>query len=55
MADSSDSTAAPRKKAFVQTEERKQQHVSHWDQDYLSREELDAEMGDKPEADGTPS
>ena len=31
----------PNRKASVFTEEVKQQHVSHWDWDYLSSEELD--------------
>ncbi len=43
----------PKKKARVFTEEVKQRQVSHWDWDYLPREELDrqqaGEAGDVPD------
>lgn len=47
-----DSPDPPKKKARVFTEEAKQRQVTHWDWDYLPREELDrrlAEEADEPE------
>lgn len=52
VSDPNAETDSPKKKTRVFTEEAKQRHVTHWDWDYLPREELDRRLMEDAESAG---